>query len=43
VAVAKVRQRLSVSKRVAHKFDMESFSLRKVNDVEVKERYQVKI
>jgi hypothetical protein len=40
---AKLRERLSVSKRVALKFDMRRFDLRKLNDAEVKEQYQVKI
>jgi hypothetical protein len=40
---AKLRERLSVSKRVAKKFDMKRFDLRKLNDAEVKEQYQVKI
>jgi hypothetical protein len=40
---AKLRERLSVSKRVAQKFDMQRFDLRKLNDAEVKEQYQVKI
>jgi hypothetical protein len=39
----KLRERLSVSKRVAQKFDMQRFDLRKLNDAEVKEQYQVKI
>jgi hypothetical protein len=40
---AKLRERLSVSKRVAQKFDMQRFDLRKLNDAEVKEQYHVKI
>jgi DNA repair ATPase RecN len=40
---AKLRERLSVSKRVAQKFDMRRFDVRKLNDAEVKEQYQVKI
>jgi hypothetical protein len=40
---AKIREKLLVSKRVAHKFDMQRFDLRKLNDAEVKEEYQVKI
>jgi hypothetical protein len=39
---AKLRERLSVSKRVAQKFDVQRFDLRKINDAEVKEQYQVK-
>jgi hypothetical protein len=41
--VAKLRERLSVSKRGAQKFDMQRFDLRKLNDAEFKEQYQVKI
>jgi hypothetical protein len=40
---AKLREGLSVSKRVAQKFDMHRFDLRKINDAEVKEQYQAKI
>jgi hypothetical protein len=40
---AKFRERLSVIKRVAQKFDMQRFDLRKLNDAEVREQYQVKI
>jgi hypothetical protein len=40
---AKLRERLSVSKRVAQKFNMQRFHLRKLNYAEVKERYQIKI
>jgi hypothetical protein len=40
--VAKVRQRLSVSKQVAQKFYVEIFNVQKLN-VAVKEEYQVKI
>jgi hypothetical protein len=36
---AKLRKRLSVSNRVAQKFDMKRFDLRKLNDAEVKEQY----
>jgi hypothetical protein len=40
---AKLRERLSVSKRVVQKSDMQRFDLRKLNDSEVKEQYQIKI
>jgi DNA repair ATPase RecN len=43
LVVAKLRERLSVSKQVAQKFYMLRFDLRKLNDAEVKEQYQVKI
>jgi hypothetical protein len=39
---AKLRERLSVIKRVAQKFDMQRFDLRKPNDADVKEQYQGK-
>jgi len=39
--VAEVRERLSESKRAEQKFDMKTFNLRKPNDMEVKEQYQV--
>jgi hypothetical protein len=38
--VAKLRERISVSKE---KFDLVRFDLRKLHDVEVKERYQLEI
>jgi hypothetical protein len=42
--VAKVWERLPVSKRAARKFDMEKFNLKKLNDVEInsiKLKYQI--
>jgi hypothetical protein len=41
--VMKLRDRLSVSKRAEQKFEMKIFNLRKLNDAEVKEEYQVQI
>jgi hypothetical protein len=41
--VAKGRESLSVSKQAVQKFDMEKFNPKKVNNVEVKGQYQVKI
>jgi hypothetical protein len=41
--VAKLRERISVSKRARQKFDVERFDLQKLDDVEVKEKYQVEI
>jgi predicted metallo-beta-lactamase superfamily hydrolase len=43
LVAAKIRVRPSVSKRVAQKFNMQRFDLRKLNDAEVKEQYHVKI
>jgi hypothetical protein len=43
LVAAKVWERLSVSNRVAEKLDMQRFDVRKLNDAEVKEQYQVKI
>jgi hypothetical protein len=42
LVVAKLRKRNSVSKRVRQKFDLERF-LRKLDDVEIKEKYEVEI
>jgi hypothetical protein len=41
--VAKLRKRISVSKRARQKFDLERFDPKKLDDVEVKEKYQVEI
>jgi hypothetical protein len=43
LAVAKVRERLAVSKRAAQKIDTERFNVKKLNEVDVKEQYQVTI
>jgi hypothetical protein len=41
--VAKLRERLSVSKRTRQNSDLERFDLKRLDDVEVKEKYQVEI
>ena len=41
--VVKVRETLSVSKRAAQMFDMEKFSVKKLNGVQVREQYQLEI
>jgi len=38
--VAKVRERLAVSKQAAQNFD---FDLRKLNELELRKQYQIKI
>jgi DNA-binding transcriptional regulator/RsmH inhibitor MraZ len=43
LVVAKVRERLAVSKQTTHRFYMERVSLQKLNEVEVKEQYRVEI
>jgi hypothetical protein len=43
LVVAKVRERLAVSKRAAQKIDMERFNVKKLREVVVKEQYQVTI
>jgi hypothetical protein len=43
MVVAKVRKRLAVSKRAAQKIDMERFNLKKLNEGDSKEKYQVTI
>jgi hypothetical protein len=40
LVVAKVRERLAVSKRMIKKMDMERFNLKQLNEEEVKEQYQ---
>jgi hypothetical protein len=41
--VAKVRERLAVSKQRTHRVHMERFNLKKLNEVEGKEQYCVEI
>jgi hypothetical protein len=43
ILTAKRRERLSVSKRATEKFEMQRFDLRKLNDAEIMEQYQVRI
>ena len=38
LVVAKVRERLAVSKQAAQKFDVKRFNLRKLNELGVKEK-----
>ena len=40
---AKVRQKLTVSKEAAQRFDGERFNLRKLNELEVRKEYQIEI
>ena len=41
--VAQVRERLTVSKQAAKKFEEERFNLRKLYELEIKKQYQIKI
>jgi hypothetical protein len=41
--VAKARARLAGSKRTVQTFDAERFNLRKLNELEVSKKYQIKI
>jgi hypothetical protein len=43
LVVEKVRERLAVSKRAAQKVDTERFNVKKLNEGDVKEQYQVTI
>jgi hypothetical protein len=43
LAVEKVRERLAVSKQMMHRFHMERFNIKKLNEVEGKEQYHVEI
>jgi hypothetical protein len=41
--VAKIRVRLTVTKKATSKFDGEKFNLRKLNELEVRKQYQIQI
>jgi hypothetical protein len=41
--VAKLRERISLSRRARQNCDLERFDLNKLDDIEVKEKYQVEI
>jgi len=41
--VAEVRERLAVSKQEVQKFDVERFNLRKLDELEVRKEYVMKI
>jgi hypothetical protein len=43
LVMAKVRERLAVSKHTTHRFHMERFSLKKLNEVEAEEQHRVEI
>jgi len=43
LVVAKLRERLAVRKQATQKFDGERFNLRKLNELGVKEKYQIEI
>ena len=43
LVIAKVRERLAVGKQAAQRFDRQRFNLRKPNEPEVREQYQIEI
>jgi hypothetical protein len=43
LVVAKVRERLAVNKQGSQRFDMERFNLKKLNEVEGKEKFRVEV
>jgi exonuclease III len=43
LVVAKVRERLTVNKQRSHRFHLERFNLRKLNEVEGKRKYHVEV
>jgi len=43
LVIAKVRERLAVAKQTAQRFDRQRFNLRKLNEPEVREQYQIEI
>jgi hypothetical protein len=42
LVVAKVRERLAVSKQIVQKLDAERFNLKKLSELEVRKQYQTK-
>jgi hypothetical protein len=40
---AKVRERLAVSIKAAQKFEVERFNVEKLNELQVRKQYQIKI
>ena len=40
---AKVRERLTISKQAAQKFEGEKLNIKKINDLEVRKQYQIEI
>jgi hypothetical protein len=43
LVVAKIRERLVVNKQRSHNFHMEKFNLKKLNELEGKEKYRVEV
>jgi hypothetical protein len=43
VVVAKVRERLAANKQTSHRFHMERFGLKELNDVEGKEQFRFEV
>jgi hypothetical protein len=43
LVIAKVRERLAVSKQAAQRSDRQRFNLRKLNELEVRKQYQIQI
>ena len=41
--IANIRERLAVCKEAAQRFDRQRFNLRKLNEPEVREQYQIEI
>jgi len=43
LVIAKVRERLAMGKQASQRFDRQRFNLRKLNELEVRKRYQIEI
>ena len=43
LVIGKVREKLAVGKQAAQRFDRQRFNSRKLNEPEVRERYQIEI
>jgi len=41
--VAEVRERLAVNKQETRQFDVERFNLKKLNELEVRKQYHIKV
>jgi hypothetical protein len=41
--VEKVREILAVNKQRSHTFNMEKFNLKKLNEIEAKEKYHIEV
>ena len=43
LVIAKVRERFTLGKQASQRFDRQRFNLRKLNELEIREKYQIEI